>query len=47
MSMEVRRVQRLGSSSLVITLPKEWTRRLGIKPGDQILLYDGMTGGPS
>ena len=40
MSMEVRRVQRLGSSSLVITLPKEWTRRLGIKPGDQILLYD-------
>ena len=40
MGMEVRRIQRLGSSSLVVTLPKEWARRLGLKPGSQVILID-------
>ncbi len=40
MNMEVRRVQRLGSSSLVVTLPKEWAKRLGLKPGSQVILVD-------
>lgn len=31
-----RKVQRLGGSSLIITLPKQWARRLGIKVGDEI-----------
>ncbi len=31
-----RRVQRLGTSSLVVTLPKEWVRMVGLKPGDEV-----------
>ena len=31
-----RRLQKLGSSSLVVTLPKEWVKRLGLKPGDPV-----------
>ncbi len=41
---EVRKVQRLGSTSLFITLPKKWVNRWGIKPGDKVfleLLSDG------
>jgi len=37
---EVRRVQRLGGSSLVITIPKQWARRMSIKPGDQVAIID-------
>ncbi len=33
---EIRRVQRLGSSSLVVTLPKSWVRSLNLKPGDPV-----------
>ena len=33
---EVRRVQRLGSSSLVVTLPKSWVKALNLKPGDPV-----------
>lgn len=32
----IRRLQKLGSSSLVVTLPKEWVKRLGLKPGDPV-----------
>ncbi len=34
----VRRVQRLGTSSLVVTFPKEWVRKVGLKPGDKVLV---------
>jgi len=37
---EVRRVQRLGGSSLVITIPKQWARRMSIKPGDEVAVID-------
>ncbi|GAB6147545.1 AbrB/MazE/SpoVT family DNA-binding domain-containing protein [Stetteria hydrogenophila] len=40
MSIEVRRVQRLGSSSLVVTIPKEWASRLGIQAGSKVYLVD-------
>ncbi len=40
MSIEVRRVQRLGSSSLVVTIPKEWASRLGIQAGSKVYLID-------
>ncbi len=36
----VRKVQRLGGSSLIITLPKQWAKRLGIKVGDEISVID-------
>jgi len=35
-----RKVQRLGASSLIVTLPKDWARRNGIKVGDVISLID-------
>ena len=34
--IRMRRVQRLGTSSLVVTLPKEWVRRVNLKPGDTV-----------
>ena len=40
MSVEVRRVQRLGGSSLVVTIPKEWAAKLGIKAGSRVYLID-------
>jgi len=36
--VEARRVQKLGASSLIVTLPKEWVRDLDIKPGDIVYL---------
>lgn len=36
--IETRKVQKLGSSSLFITLPKKWINRWNIKPGDKILV---------
>ncbi|MEM3226367.1 MAG: AbrB/MazE/SpoVT family DNA-binding domain-containing protein, partial [Saccharolobus sp.] len=36
--IETRKVQRLGSSSLFITLPKKWINKWGIKPGDKVIL---------
>jgi phosphate uptake regulator len=36
--VETRKVQRLGSSSLFITLPKKWINKWGIKPGDKIIM---------
>ena len=36
--VETRKVQRLGSSSLFITLPKKWINKWAIKPGDKIIM---------
>ncbi|ARM76502.1 AbrB family transcriptional regulator [Acidianus manzaensis] len=36
--IETRKVQKLGSSSLFITLPKKWINKWNIKPGDKILI---------
>jgi len=35
-----RKIQRLGASSLIVTLPKDWARRHGINVGDILTLYD-------
>jgi len=35
-----RRIQRLGSSSLIITIPKNWASRLGLSPGDNVIIVD-------
>ena len=37
-NVERRRVQRLGASSLIITLPKKWANLLGIRVGDTVYL---------
>ncbi len=39
-----RRVQRTGGSTLIVSLPKEWTRRVGVEPGTEVymeILPDG------
>ncbi len=38
--MHNRRVQKLGGSSLVVTLPKNWVKRMNIKAGDNIVIVD-------
>ncbi|MHA1835786.1 MAG: PhoU domain-containing protein [Candidatus Odinarchaeia archaeon] len=35
--MEVRRVMKLGSSSLVISLPRDWVENFKIKKGDKVI----------
>lgn len=37
-SIEERRVQRLGTSSLIVTLPKKWVRKVNLKPGDTVVV---------
>ena len=32
----LRRVQLTGGGTLIVSLPKEWTRRIGLKPGDYV-----------
>ncbi len=38
--VERRKVQRTGSSSYIVTLPKEWIDNIGIRPGDYVLIYE-------
>lgn len=36
--METRKVQKLGYSSLVVSLPKKWADQIGLKPGDSVFI---------
>ncbi len=35
-----RRIQKLGGSSLIITLPKSWAKKLGLDVGDTVVVVD-------
>ncbi|MGC8572508.1 MAG: AbrB/MazE/SpoVT family DNA-binding domain-containing protein [Caldisphaera sp.] len=35
-----RRIQRLGGSSLIVTLPKQWAKKLGLKVGDELMILE-------
>ncbi|MDP8002578.1 MAG: AbrB/MazE/SpoVT family DNA-binding domain-containing protein [Caldisphaera sp.] len=35
-----RKIQRLGGSSLIITLPKQWAKKLGLKVGDELKILE-------
>ncbi|MEM2253876.1 MAG: phosphate uptake regulator PhoU [Desulfurococcaceae archaeon] len=37
--VERRRIQKTGSSSYIVTLPKEWVDSLGMKPGDYVTVH--------
>ena len=37
-NVEERRVQRLGTSSLIVTLPKKWVKKVNLKPGDKVVI---------
>jgi len=38
-SIETRKVQKSGRGSTVISLPKDWVERTGLKPGDPVALH--------
>ncbi len=38
--MEKRKIQRTGSSSYIVTLPKEWIDSMGLKSGDYVYIYE-------
>ena len=42
--METRKVQRLGPSTLAMTLPAEWTREHGVEKGQEVALRSGEKG---
>ncbi|MGC9121730.1 MAG: PhoU domain-containing protein [Thermogladius sp.] len=39
-SVERRKVQKTGSSSFIVTLPKEWVDAVGLKSGDYVYIYE-------
>jgi antitoxin component of MazEF toxin-antitoxin module len=42
LSVEVRKVIRVGKQSSAIVVPSTWMKQLGLNPGDQVkLIYDG------
>jgi len=42
--METRKVQRLGPSTLAMTLPAEWTKTHGVEKGDEVTIRTGEKG---
>src|SRR5438552_6749240 len=52
--MEARKVQKVGYSTLIVSLPKDWVEQVGLKQGDivtfrrepdgGITVYPGLTG---
>jgi len=38
--LEIRKVQRLGSSSYIVTLPASWVRKNNIKAGDPVIILE-------
>lgn len=38
MEGEVRKVQLTGGATLIVSLPKEWARRINLSPGDEVLV---------
>ncbi len=42
--METRKVQRLGPSTLAMTLPAQWTKDHGVEKGDEVTIRTGETG---
>lgn len=35
-----RRIQRLGGSSLIVTIPKNWAKKIGLSVGDEVVVVD-------
>jgi len=42
--MEPRKIQRVGKSTLTVSLPSEWTKEYGIDKGDHVYLSESRTG---
>ena len=35
-----RRIQRLGGSSMIVTIPKSWAKKIGLSVGDEVVVVD-------
>ncbi|MEN2974785.1 MAG: phosphate uptake regulator PhoU [Candidatus Caldarchaeales archaeon] len=44
MQIYSRRVQKTGGTTLIVSLPQEWVRRVGLKPHDEICLMEESGG---
>ena len=44
MELEVRKVQQVGYSTLVVSLPREWVKQVGLKQGDVVSLMQDNDG---
>ncbi len=44
LKLERRKIQKVGSSTLSVSLPKDWTNRVGVKQGDIVYLDQGEDG---
>ena len=42
--MESRKVQRVGYSTYSVSLPKNWVKEVGLKPGDIVMLNEEKDG---
>ena len=42
--MSVRRVQLTGKSTLIVSLPKKWTKKNGLKKGDSLMIKETKDG---
>lgn len=42
--METRKIQRVGRSTLSVSLPNDWAKALGLKAGDQITFFENKDG---
>ncbi|RLI78162.1 hypothetical protein DRP05_08155 [Archaeoglobales archaeon] len=37
--MEIRKIQLIGSSSYMVSLPKKWITSLDLKQGDEVIVH--------
>lgn len=42
--MEMRKIQKTGGSTFLVSLPKDWVRRLGLKQGDHLAIIEKKDG---
>lgn len=43
-SVHSRRVQKTGGTTLIVSLPQEWARKVGLKPHDEVCMVEGSGG---
>lgn len=44
MDLEIRKVQQVGYSTLVVSLPRDWVKEVGLKQGDVVSLMRDADG---
>ncbi|MEM0205160.1 MAG: AbrB/MazE/SpoVT family DNA-binding domain-containing protein, partial [Nitrososphaerota archaeon] len=42
--IEIRKLQKVGTATLTVSLPKKWVLKKGLKPGDRVTLIENEDG---